>query len=646
MSWIAALLAVSWIGVSTAVAGEAVGWPNYGNAPGGGRYSPLREINPSNVADLEVAWTYRTGDYGARRKDLKKTAFQATPILDEGTLYFCSPANRVFALDAQTGREHWVYDAKVDPDATAWTKTCRGVALWRGGADRRDKSARCARRIFMGTVDSGLVAVDAATGLACSDFGDNGRVDLTVGLGEIRPGEMYMTSPPTVIGDVVVTGALIGDNRRVDPPGGVIRGWDVRTGALRWAFDPVPPGTPPLPAAPDGTPRYHRGTPNAWSILSADLERNLVFVPFGNPSPDFFGGQRNHYDYYGSSVVALRGDTGEVVWHFQTVHHDLWDYDVPAQPTLIDVWKDGVKFAAVAQATKMGHLFLLDRETGEPIYPVEERTVPQTDVPGEWTSPTQPFPTFPSPLHPDRLLAADAFGFTFWDRRACARLIDSVRNEGIFTPPSLGGSLQFPGTAGGANWGSVAFDPERKLIVLNQNKIAQVHSLIPRGQMPDATRENRPRGYSLQEGTPYLIRQQVLVSPFGVPCNPPPWGTLMAVSLETGEKVWEVPFGTVRDMTPLPIPWNLGMPSMGGPIVTASGLAFIGASMDNYLRAYDVATGEELWRARLPAGAQATPMTYRVEKGGRQYVVIAAGGHATLGTTLGDYVIAYALPAH
>jgi len=646
--------------VSPVEAEEVAGWPSYGNDPGGSRYSPLGEIDASNVADLEVAWTYRTGDYARARPELGKTAFQATPILDEGTLYFCSPASRVFALDAETGAERWVFDGRVELDDAIWTKTCRGVALWRADADADNAAdaadadqvddatgrapAPCRRRVFLGSLDAGLYALDADTGVPCHEFGNAGRVDLEVGLGDIRPGEMYMTSPPLVIGDVVVTGALIGDNRRVDPPGGVVRGWDVRSGKLRWAFDPVPPGTPPLAPDEDGSPRYHRGTPNAWSILSADPARNLVFIPFGNPSPDFFGGHRKNFDHYGSSVVALRGDSGEVVWHFQTVHHDLWDYDVASQPTLIEVQKDGLPRAAVAQATKMGHIFLLDRETGEPIHPVEERAVPQTTVPGEVSSPTQPFPTFPPPLLPERLGPEDAFGFTPWDRNACADKIASLRNEGIFTPPSLEGSLQYPGTAGGANWGGVAFDPERRLLVLNLNNIAQVHTLIPRAAMPDATPDNRPKGYSLQEGTPYLVKHDVLISPFGVPCNPPPWGSLLALSLDTGEKLWEVPFGTVRDMTPIPIPWNLGMPSMGGPIVTASGLVFIGAAMDNYIRAYDVMTGKERWRQRLPAGAQATPMTYRVRPDGRQYIVIAAGGHSTLGTELGDYVIAYALP--
>jgi len=617
--------------------GPIAGWPAYGGDPGGTRYSPLTQITPANVTELEVAWVYRTGDYPGGRLEVAKTAFQATPILEGDTLYFCSPLSRAFAIDARTGDERWIFDA--EPSFEGWTNTCRGVALWRGPSD---ETGACSGRIFMGTTDGRLVAVDADSGLACTDFGQAGEIDLRDGLGEVRSGEMYMTSPPTVVGDVVVTGSLIGDNRRVDPPGGVVRAFDVRSGELRWAFDPVPPGTPALPPGEDGKRRFHRGTPNAWSILSADPARHLVFVPFGNPSPDFFGGHRRGFDYYGSAVVALDARSGRPVWRFQTVHHDLWDYDVASQPVLIDVEKDGQSIAAVAQATKMGHLFLLDRETGAPIHPVEERPVPQSDVPGEFSSPTQPFPTFPPPLHPHELRPEAAFGYTPYDRAACRERIASLRNEGIFTPPSLGGSLQYPGVAGGANWGSLAFDPVRRLVVLTQNHIAQEHTLIPRADLPAGA---TPKGVSPQEGTPYAVRHRVVVSPFGVPCVPPPWGTLMAVSLDTGEKLWERPFGTTRDMVPfLPVGFDYGMPSMGGPIVTASGVVFIGASMDDYLRAFDVATGDELWRVRLPAGGQATPMTYRIDADSRQYVVIAAGGHGNLGTTLGDSLIAFALP--
>lgn len=621
--------------------GPVAGWPAYGGDPGGQRYSPLREITAQNVADLEVVWEYHTGDVPGVRPGARRTAFQATPILDAGTLYFCSPLSRLFAIDAETGAEHWVFDAGVDLDSPH-TLTCRGVALWK--EDRSDRARVCARRVFMGTTEGELVAVDADSGQACMDFGAAGRVDLLAGLGPMEPREAFPTSPPLVVGDVVMIGSLVADNRRIDPPGGPIRGYDVRTGALRWVFDPAPPGTPPLSPGPDGAPRFHRATPNAWSIFSADPARGLAFVPFGNPSPDFFGGHRRGFDHYGTSVVALDAASGRPVWHFQTVHHDLWDYDVASQPILIELPKDGARVPAVVQATKMGHVFLLHRETGEPIYPVEERPVPASDVPGETASQTQPFPTFPPPLHDAALRPEDAWGLTPWDRGHCRKQLEALRNDGIFTPPSLEGSVLYPGTAGGFNWGSPAFDPERGLLVLAMNRIAQRIALIPRDEAPATWRSERPRGVGRQSGTPYYARIEVLVSPLGAPCSPPPWGTLLAVDLRTGEKRWEVPLGTVRDLLPVPLPLSFGLPHMGGPLVTASGLVFIGASMDDYIRAFDVETGEELWRHRLPAGGQATPMTYRVREDGRQLVVIAAGGHATLGTRLGDSLMAFALP--
>lgn len=619
---------------------EPILWASYGGDAGGSRYSPLDEITPANVDSLEVAWTYRTGDYPELRPELGSTAFQATPIFDGDTLYFCTPANRVIALDAETGEERWTFEPEVD-FRSAWARVCRGVALWMGDPDDRGV---CARRVFLGTLDMRLLAIDARTGRICDDFGEAGAVDLRRGLGEVLEGETYMTSPPTVVQNVVVTGSLVADNRRVDPPGGVIRGFDVRTGRMRWAFDPVPPGTPPLPRGPNGEMRFHRGTPNAWSILSADPERGLVFVPFGGPSPDYYGGHRKGFDYYGSSTVALDAATGAARWHFQTVHHDLWDYDVTGQPMLIDVVKDGARIPAVAQATKLGHIFLLDRETGVPLYPVEERPVPQTTVPGEYTSPTQPFPTFPEPLHPETIESDDVFGITPFDRAACRSKLRSIRAEGMFTPPSLEGSLHYPGSAGGVNWGSMAWDPVRNLLVMNHTALAQITRLIPREEMPGVTSENRPAGLLLQEGAPYLVSNDVFQSPLGVPCSPLPWGTFLAVDLSTGKKRWEVPFGTTEDLVPyFPIAMEFGLPSMGGPLATASGLTFIGAALDDYLRAYETATGKLRFQYRLPAGGQATPMTYRVGPAGRQLLVIAAGGHGTLGTTPGDYVIAFAL---
>jgi quinoprotein glucose dehydrogenase len=618
--------------------GAVAGWPAWGGDAEGTRYSPLDEITRANVGDLAVAWRFRTGDWDP--SGALKTSFQATPVLYDGALYLCTPFNRVFALDAETGAQRWVYDPGLVREGLRHL-TCRGVALHADGA--APAGAACRTRVLTGTIDLRLVALDAATGRPCEGFGEGGTVDLARGLGDVAFAEVKVYSAPTVVGDVVAVGTMVSDNKRADAPGGVVRGYDARTGALVWAFDPAPPGTPPLPEDGDG-PRFHRGTPNAWGVFSADPARDLLFVPTGNPSNDFYRGGRGAIDHYGSSVVALRGASGEVVWRFQTVHHDLWDYDVGSQPSLIEVPLDGRRVAAVAQPTKMGHVFLLDRETGAPLFPVEERAVPGSDVPGEETAPTQPFPTRPPPLHPARVGPEDVFGLTPLDRADCRERLAALRNEGVFTPPSLRGSLQFPGVAGGINWGSAAWDPGRDLLVLNHTQAAMVQRLVPRAEVA-ATPANPP--YEIlfpQQGAPYGLLQSVFVSSWGIPCTKPPWSELIALDLARGDVAWRVPFGTTRGLAPWPFWLEWGVPSMGGPLVTASGLVFIGAAMDGLFRAYDVESGEELWSDALPAGGQANPMTYRVRPDGRQYVVIAAGGHGTLGTTPGDWVIAYALP--
>lgn len=639
-------------GGGTPDSGRTAGWSHYGGDVGGTRHSPLDQVTPENVDQLRVAWTYHHGDvikdggYGssAHGGSPASTTFQNTPILIDDTLYICSPFNKVIALDAETGEERWRFDPKVDTTGH-YLLNCRGVSAW---TDSRARAGDfCATRIFAGTIDARLIALDAATGTPCPGFGDGGTVDLTEGVGDVQPGEYGVTTPPVVLGDRLVTGSMVLDNRRIDAPSGVVRAYSARTGKRLWAWEALVPG-----AATSQQGEFRRGTSNAWGALSADPERNLVFVPTGNTSPDYFGGYRDGLDYYSSSIIALDGDSGEVVWHYQTVHHDIWDYDIGAQPVLFDFPREGGAVPGVIAATKMGHLFFLDRLTGEPLLPVEERPVPGRVVPGEkdW-SPTQPFPVAPKPLHPATLTPDDAFGFTPWDRAACKKIIEEARSEGIFTPPSTQGTIQYPGMVGGMNWGSLSVDAGRRLMIVNTQRIATYIRMVPRAEYDAMVEEmgGAPAfGYEPQGGTPYALERVPLLSPgLGAPCNPPPWGTLVAVDLATGDIVWDVPLGNTRDLAPWPIWWflgEMGVPNLGGPITTASGLTFIGATTDGYLRAFKTATGELLWKSRLPNSAQATPMTYRVSPEGKQYVVIAAGGHMLLGTEPGDALVAYALP--
>jgi quinoprotein glucose dehydrogenase len=629
--------------------GGVADWPQYGRNQEGTRYTPLDQINRDNVAYLRKAWEYHTGDFSDGSDGQPETTFQATPILVDGVLYLATVYGRVIALNPETGAEIWNYDSGVDATVERGEFANRGVTYWRAAAAVQGRA--CERRIFVATVDARLIALDATRGTPCADFGQAGQVDLSRGvdLGRYQANtrEYGVTSPPVVIGELVVVGSAIGDNRAATLERGIVRAFDARTGALRWLWDPIPrrPADPAFQTWAHNSAR-RTGAANVWAQLSVDAARDLVFVPTSSPSPDYYGGERLGSNSYADSVVALRGSSGKLVWHYQIVHHNIWDYDLPAQPSLITVRKDGRDVPAVAQATKMGFLFLLHRETGEPIFPVEERPVSPSDVPGEQAWPTQRFPTRPPPLAPTTLSSDDAWGLSPWDRGQCQNLIQRYRNDGIFTPSSLAGTIQYPGVTGGTNWGSVAFEPRRGWVILNMSRLPSVTGLIPRDRLA-AGRPDVPDDATISqmEGTPYrLFRLPALLSPLGLPCTKPPWGTLLAVDTASGEVKWEVPLGTVRDLAPVPLPITWGTPSLGGPIVTQGGLVFIAAAMDNYLRAFDLETGKALWKGRLPAGGQATPMSYRLGENGRQFVVIAAGGHGRMGTDIGDSVVAFALP--
>jgi len=636
--------------VATGLAAQEVGqgWPAYGGDVGGSRYSALGTIDRTNVGRLRVAWQIRTGDLAVEPPPPRHMAFQATPILTAGLLLLPTPLGRVIALDPATGEERWrfvhTFEDRRYPEFTS-----RGVASWRD-PDARGGEA-CGLRIFAATVDSMLFAIDARTGTPCPGFGDDGAVSLREGVGELRSWDYATSSPPVVADGVVILGSAIGDNQRVDAPRGVVRAYDARSGTLRWAWDPIPrrPEDAADPSAPERSwspaAAKRTGAANAWAPLSVDVARGLVFIPTSSPSPDYYGGERPGDNRHANSVVALRVATGEVVWQTQLVHHDLWDYDVPAQPTLTTVRRDGSEIPAVVQATKMGHLFFLHRETGVPLFPVEERAVPASDVPGEAAWPTQPFPLLPLPIVPQTLdPARDAWGLTPFDRRSCRKRLEALRYEGIFTPPSLGGTLLYPGYSGGTNWGGVAIDPVRRTLVVNATNLPFQVKLIPRERYAREREEMGPglvREFAPQEGTPYGLVREPVLSAFMLPCVKPPWGVIAGISIDTGEQLWKVPLGTVPDQIPFPIPIAFGLPNLGGPLVTAGGLTFISAAMDGYLRAFDTDTGEEIWKERLPAGGNATPMTYEAD--GRQYVVIAAGGHGKLGTKRGDYVVAFTL---
>lgn len=631
--------------------GPVADWPAYGGNAGGARYSAATQITPENVRSLREAWRYQTGDvdHGVAKggETLMGTAFQNTPIVVGDTLYVCTPRNRIIALDANTGEERWQFDAAPSTEGV-YIITCRGVTH---AVDARvAEGEACREKLYMGTIDARMLAVDAKTGALCAGFGEAGEIDLSVGIGNRYPGEYGVTSPPALVNGTLVTGALVLDNIRVDAPGGVVRGYDAHDGRLRWSWDPLPPGESFIETRDESGElvRYRRGTTNAWSVLSVDPALNLVFVPTGNTAPDYYGGTRDGLDHYSSSLVALDATTGDVRWHFQTVHHDVWDYDVPSQPVLFDFPGPDGPVPAVAQATKLGHLFLLDRRTGEPLFPVEERPVPTTGVASEVMSPTQPYPTRPPPLHPQSLTPEDAWGLTPIDRANCAEKIAALDSDGPFTPPSVKGWIQYPSYFGGSNWGSLAVDPVRKLLIMNMSRIAGELYLVPRDEV-EAARERAeasgdPAPLEPQEGTPYAMKRTFLLSDFGLPCSPPPWGVMTAVDYTDGSVRWEVPLGTVEELAPVPVPWKLGVPNQGGTIATASGLSFVAAAMDDYLRAFDTQTGEELWKGKLPAGGQATPLTYRTGPEQKQFVVIAAGGHGIMQTRLGDHVIAYALP--
>lgn len=611
----------------------------------GTKYSPLARINRSNVTQLEKAWEYHTGETPPEGITNALIAFEDQPSLVEGNLVVCTVSRRLIALDPTTGAERWQFDPEtaLGGDGPLYKK-CRGIGNWVD--TQAPEGSACRSRLFLGTLDYKLFAIDAKTGKRCAGFGDNGVVDMPVDKALLFPGEVVAGSNPAVVNDVVVVASAVIDNQRVNAPSGRVQAFDARTGKPLWTFDPVPrdPADPAAKTWERGSGEGFGGG-NVWASMAVDTQRDLVYLPTTSPSGDFFGGGRAGDNLYTSAIVALRGASGEVVWHFQFVHHNVFDYDTPSKPLLIDYPHNGEIVPALVQNNKTGLIFIFNRETGEPLVPIEERAVPvELAVPGETLSKTQPFPVGMPAVMPLGFSEEDAWGFTFIDKWLCKRKIAEHNYGPIFTPPSAKGTIFSPSMAGGPNWGGGAYDPESHIMVVPSNRMPLIVSLKPRTNGEAVDGQALEVGGAMvfdTTGSPYLLEVEPLLSPLGTPCSAPPWAALTAVDLVKKEIVWEAPLGSIEKLAPVPIPWELGTPGAGGPLVTAGGLVFIGYTLDDKFRAFDLQTGEVVWKTELPAAGTAVPVTYEVN--GEQYIVIPAGGHSMYGSTMGDSVVAYKL---
>lgn len=616
----------------------------------GSKYSPLTQINKDSVGKLEKAWEYRTGDLPKGDMAGMLVAFEDQPSMIDGNLVVCSVKRRIIALDPVTGAERWSYDPKDPLDAEdIGMRKCRGIAHWVDS--QAEEGAACKSRIFMGTANYRLVAIDAKTGKPCEGFGSNGEVKMPASRELLWTGEVIATSNPAVVNDVVVVGSSVADNQRVQAPSGRVMAYNARTGAFMWEFDPVPrkADDPAMKSWAKGTDEFGQG--NVWSSMSVDNALDMVYLPTTSASSDFYGGDRVGDNNYTTSIVALKGSTGEVAWHFQAVHHNVFDYDIPSEPLLIDYPHNGEMVPALVQNTKMGIIFIFNRATGEPLVPIEERPVPQQGaVEGEVLSPTQPFSVGMPVIGDHDFSPEDAWGFTFVDKWLCKREIEQLNYGPIYTPVSQKGTIFSPSAGGGPNWGGGAYDPNSHVMVVPSNRVPVIVSLTPREQVkPEQIQGKGVEGMSFTfdvKGSKYIPSIRPLLSPLGSPCSAPPWAGLTAIDIVNKKVLWDVPLGSIEKLMPFTPPaglmdLNLGTPGAGGALVTAGGLVFIGYTLDDKLRAFDLKTGAEVWNADLPAAGVGVPVTY--EMNGEQYIVIPAGGHTMYGSTMGDSVVAYKL---
>ncbi|MGO7541952.1 glucose/quinate/shikimate family membrane-bound PQQ-dependent dehydrogenase [Rhizobium ruizarguesonis] len=614
-------------------------WHQYGRTAFGQRYSPLDQITTENVSTLKEAWRYQTGDV-KRPDDVGETTYQVTPLKVKDTLYLCTPHNWAIALDAKTGKEKWKYDANSGMNPDRQHQTCRGVTYYADPAVAAGQP--CAERVYLPTSDARLIALDAADGKVCTSFADQGVLHLETGMRYNPAGYYYSTSPPVAVAGKIIVGGAVNDNYSTEEQSGVIRAFDINTGALVWNWDS---GNPDVTTPITGDQTYTTNSPNSWSVFSVDEALGMLYIPLGNQVPDQIGINRSdNVEKFSSSIVALDIATGQMRWVRQTVHHDLWDMDVPAQPALIDLTKqDGTVVPALVGPTKQGDIYVLDRRNGEPIIPVKEIPAPGGAVSGDHTSPTQPISDLT--FSPEPLQEKDMWGVSLFDQMACRIDFHRYHYEGRYTPPSLKGTIVYPGNFGTFNWGSVAVDPERQIMFGMPTYLSFTSRLVPAADIPPRGQDEKgsEQGLNRNDGAPYGVFMGPFLGLLKIPCQAPPWGYVAGVDLRTGKIAYMHKNGTVRDMTPLPLPFKVGVPGIGGPMLTKGGVAFLGAAVDDYLRAYDVTNGRELWQARLPAGGQATPMTYTADDN-KQYVVMVAGGHGSVGTKPGDYVIAYTLP--